>query len=179
MRGVFLSICLGFTLMAGANTAPTPEYVLKAKILLVLLPYIRWPAQDTWGDHTFQIAVLGRSPFGRHLDEAARNLTVHHCPVQIRYVGRPGEAEGCQVLFVSASELDRLDSILAWTSRRAILTVADDEASASKGVMVNLLLEGAYVRLAVNPDAASEAGLFLGSQLMHNARIISTRRKHL
>jgi hypothetical protein len=176
MKRVLLAMGLGFALVAGAHVPPSPEYVLKAKILLVLLPYVRWPGQDAWGERPFQVAVLGQSPFGPHLDEASRNLTVHRRTVQIRYIGKPGEAEGCQVLFICASERYRLQSILGWARGKPVLTMADDEDLLSQGVMVNLLLEGAFVRLAVNPDAAGEAGIFLGSQLLRNARILTTRR---
>lgn len=176
MRRAFAALWLGLALVGGASVPPSPEYVLKAKILLVLLPYVRWPAQDTWGEKPFQIAVLGQSPFGPHLDEASKNLTVHRRPVRIRYIGKPGEADGCQVLFVCASERYRLQPILGWARGKPVLTVADDEDLIRQGIMVNLLLEGAFVRLAVNPDAAGESGLFLGSQLLRNARILSNRR---
>jgi len=163
------------------HAAPLPEkateYGTKAKLLLVVLPYVEWVSEATWKAGPFRVAVLGESLFGSELDESARTLTVHHRPIRIQYVSRLREAEGCQALFICASEIRRMDAILAWAEGREILTVADNEQLARRGVMLNLLHEGEYVRLVINPEAAQAAGLIMGSQLKALARIISTPRR--
>jgi hypothetical protein len=178
MRRILAGLCLLIALVTGSSAAmgAEPEYATKAKIMLMLLPYVQWPSQEAWGDRPFQVAILGKSPFGSHLDEVVQKLTVHHKSIQIRYTTKLNEAEGCQVLFICDSEAQRVDAVLGWTRGKPILTVTDDEAMACRGVMVNLILEGRFVRLAVNPEAANASGIFLGSQLLRNARILSTRR---
>lgn len=172
---------LSLLLALVVNAAPMPEaateYGTKAKLLLVVLPYVEWASEATWKAGPFQIAVLGESLFGSRLDECARTLTVHHRPIRIQYVSRVREAEGCQALFICASEIRRIDAILAWATGREILTVSDDEQLARRGVMLNLLHEGEYVRLVINPDRAQAAGLVMGSQLKAHARIISNPRR--
>ncbi|MBI1751720.1 MAG: YfiR family protein [Acidobacteria bacterium] len=166
------AFCLA-ALMAPAPVAPAPpEYETKARILLMVLPYIQWAGERGWKEGPFVIAVLGDSPFGYHLDEGARSLTVHHRPIKIRYVSQVREAEGCHALFICSSEGRRLDGIFAWIRGREVLTLSDDPALAKRGVMLNLLLEEGYVRLAACPEAAQGAGLTLGSRLLSLARII-------
>lgn len=152
------------------------EYASKARILLMVLPYIQWPSQESWVEGPFKVAVLGESPFGTRLDEGTRSLTVHHRSIQIRYISKVRDAEGCQALFVCNSEVPRADGILAWLEGREILTISDDERLAKRGVMLNLLLEGGFVRLVVNPQATHRSGLVLGSRLMSIARTVSTER---
>lgn len=171
---VFAAVVLGATSVVLADR-PT-EYGSKAKIFLMVLPYIQWPSQTTWPEGPFKIAVLGDSPFGTRLDEGIRTLTVHQRPIQIRYVSKVRDAEGCQALFICSSELPRIHTILAWVAGREILTVSDDATLAKRGVMLNLLLEDGFVRLAVNPEATHRPGLVLGSRLMSLARTVSTER---
>lgn len=181
MSGLMPALCLmAVTILAPiasiaptAPSAPAPtEYETKARLMLMVLPYIQWSCEANWKEGAFVIAVLGDSPFGYQLDERARSLTIHHRPIKIRYITRVREAEGCQALFICSSEARRLDSIFAWTRGREILTLSDDPALAKRGVMLNLLLEEGYVRLVVNPEVAQGAGLTLGSRLMSLSRII-------
>lgn len=164
-------------LLAGtpAIRAENPtEYGTKAKLMLVVLPYVEWASESKWKPGPFQIAVLGESLFGSRLDEGAKTLTIHHRPIRIQYISRLREAEGCQALFICASESRRVDSILAWAEGKEILTMGDDEDLAKRGVMLNLILQGDFVRLVVNPEAARASGLTFGSQVKALARIIST-----
>ena len=178
MRGLKAGFSVVLVLCAGptANAKDEPEYSRKAKLLLTLLPYVQWRSQATWGDGPFQIAVLGKSEFGPHLNNQAGSLTIHHRQIRVRYVSKPGDAEGCQALFICASEAPRIESILTWAKGRPILTLSDDEAMARRGVMVNLVMDGSFVRMVVNPETAAMAGLFLGSEIQANARIIAMKR---
>jgi hypothetical protein len=154
--------------------AEAPEYLLKARILLTLLPYVQWPDNATGVDRPFDIVVLGRSPFGSHLDDELRKLTVHHRVIRVRYLSKLAEAEGCQALFICASEAKRVGDILAWAKGRQVLTLADDVGLAGRGVMINLLLEEQKVKLALNLESARASGFVLSSRLMPLARIITT-----
>jgi len=171
-------ICLTLSCFLGpwAASAEPTEYAAKARLMLMTLSYVQWPSQSSWKEGPVQIAVLGESPFGSRLEEVARTLTIHHRPIQIRQISRVREAEGCQALFVCASEARQLDGILAWARGREVLTMSDDEAIAKRGVMLNFLIEDGFVRLVVNPVATQGAGLQLGSRLMSLARIVTTAR---
>lgn len=172
MSWLFPAFCLAGPMPPALVAPAPPEYETKARILLMVLPYIQWASESGWKEGPFVIAVLGDSPFGYHLDEGARSLTIHHRPIKIRYVTRVREAEGCHALFICSSEGRRLDGILAWLRGREVLTLSDDPALARRGIMLSLLLEDGYVRLAACPEAAQGTGLTLGARLLSLARII-------
>lgn len=149
-----------------------PEAVLKARILVGLLPYVQWPDPGGSGSRPFVIGLLGQSPFGTALDDCARASTVHHRPIVIRQSDRLDALEGCEALYICPSALDRLDAAVAWAQGRRVLTVSDAARGVGHGVMVVLHREGAYVRLIVDPSAAAAQGLTFGSLLLRNARIV-------
>ena len=150
------------------------EYLLKARILLSLLSYVQWPATADGGDRPFELVVLGKSPFGSSLQTEIETMTVHHRKIHLRHVSTTSEAEGCQALFICASEGRRINEVLAWAKDRQVLTVADDVGMAGRGVMINLLLEEQKIKLAINLDVARASGFVLSSRLMPLARIIAT-----
>ncbi|HEX9080905.1 MAG TPA: YfiR family protein [Holophagaceae bacterium] len=153
------------------------EYVLKAQILVELLPYVQWPPAPTPPTGPFIIGVYGRSPFGPSLDAYARTRTIQRRPIAIRYATRLEDLAGCDAVFISPSEASHADQVVAWARGRRVLTVADAGSALRQGVMVALLLEGDFVRLVVNLEVAQAQGLAFGSLLLRNARIVKSGSK--
>ena len=172
----FALVLVTGTLIAGpvGSEAAIPEYALKAQILVELLPYVQWHPDLEPRDRPFVILVLGRSPFGSNLDDYARPRTIQQRPIQIHYATKLSDATSCDVVFICRSESSRVQAILAWARGRRALTVSDDDRATRQGVMVCLLMENRFVRLAVNPDVAAAGGLFFSSQLLRYARILGT-----
>jgi hypothetical protein len=158
--------------------APEPEYEIKARMLVELLSYVQWPADSDPAKRAVDIVVVGKSPFGAHLDNYARIRALERRPVRIRYLAKAGDPGSCAAVFVCRSEVGRADALMAWARSHQVLTVADDEAMARRGVMVNLLMERQYVRLAVNANALSAAGISLSSRLLRNARMLPSSPTH-
>lgn len=156
--------------------APAPEYALKAQFLVELLPYVQWRPEPAGPGQPLVIGVLGRSPFGTHLNDYARGRTVRQRPIQVKYGDRIQDLAGCEVVFICRSEASSLAGIVAWTRGRRILTVADDERGMRLGVMLCFLTDGQFVRLFANPEAAATEGLLFSSQLLRIARMPGTSR---
>lgn len=172
-RAIGCAIALPAACWAGAASqgAAAPEYALKAQFLVELLPYVQWRPETAGGGRPLVIGVLGRSPFGTHLNDYARGRTVRQRPLQIKYGDRIQDLTGCDVVFICRSESSGIAGILAWTRGRRVLTVADDERGAHEGVMLCFLMEGQFVRLFANPEAAAAEGLVFSSQLLRIARM--------
>lgn len=168
---VALAALLGGTAASDARAA-MPEYALKAQILVELLSYVQWPVGVDPDGRAFDIVVVGKSPFGTYLDDYARTRTFHQRPIRVRYLAKGGDLSPCSLVFLCRSEGGRVDAVSAWARHHHVLTVADDEALLRRDVMVHLVMERNYVRLAVNPDSVSAAGLTLSSRLLRNARIL-------
>jgi hypothetical protein len=174
--GALLSILTGYFASAQGLT-PVNEYDLKARILLELLPYVQWPKVEAPADGPFVLVVLGKSPFGRSLEDGARTRTIQKRAIQVRYLTRLGEVKACDAIFLCRSEVVGLGKATAWARSAQVLTIADSLDFLDKGIMVNLLVEEdaqrkSYIKLAVNPDEARAGGLLLSSQLLGCAKLI-------
>jgi len=85
------------------------------------------------------------------------------------------DAAACHILFVSASEKDRLAEILNAVETLPILTVADMGEFASSGGIVALKEVKDRSRLEINVGAADKAGVKLSSKLLRLADTVSTQ----
>ncbi|HTL97311.1 MAG TPA: YfiR family protein [Holophagaceae bacterium] len=149
-----------------------PEFAIKARFLLQFPEFISWPPGAGLEDPSkpFIILVLGDSPFGDRLDQAAQGRKAQGHPVEIRYSHDAAALDGCHMVFICASERGRLGALLARAAFRPILTVADTEGFAEQGVMINLVIESSLPRFEINRAPARGAGLSLSAQLLGLAR---------
>jgi hypothetical protein len=163
--------CVALPYAAAPQTAQ-PEYEVKARFLLQFPEFVSWPpstGQDE-ASRPFVILVLGDSPFGGYLDAAARGRKVQGRPVEVRYARDLAAIEGCQMVFVCASERGHLAAILPRAGARGALTIADTDGFAERGVMINLVIESNLPRFEINRASAKAAGLSLSAQILGLAR---------
>ncbi len=115
--------------------------------------------------------LLKHFPTPIHLDETVRGEKVNGHPLTVQRYRRVGEIRACQVLFISRSEADRLEQILASLRGRSILTVGDTDDFAARGGMIRLATERNKVRMRINLDAVKAANLAISSKLLRVAEI--------
>src|SRR5690242_12078661 len=93
---------------APGGGAPT-EYELKAAFLFNFAKFVMWPPQAfEAADTPLLIGVLGEDPFGDELMRLAADVRVQGHPLQIIHGATPTQVARCHVVFVSASERERL-----------------------------------------------------------------------
>ena len=177
-RGILAAFILAVFLMAGPPAAaaaenPTPgEYEVKAAFLYNFAKFIEWPEGSFADDRSpLTICVLGDDPFGKGFD-AIRSRTIQNRSVSIRQIEEVSSARGCHLLFISASEQDRLDSLLGSLGRHGILTVSDMKKFTSSGGMIAFVTENNKIRFEINIRSANRAGITIRSQLLKLARIV-------
>jgi YfiR/HmsC-like len=146
------------------------ELEVKAVYLYHFAKFVRWPERAQSRGGSFSICVLGVDPFGPILERTLAGETLDGRPAETKRIEDPREAEGCRILFISASERNRLSRVLEATRDHAVLTVSDVENFAGAGGMIGLVLEESRVRFDVNLDAARAADLTLSSELLKVAR---------
>lgn len=160
-----------------AQTAPAPEYQVKAVFLFRFAQFVDWPPEAfPDAQAPLVIGVLGRDPFGAYLDETVRGETVTNRPLAVQRYRRVEEIKTCHILFISRSEMDRLGRVLARLRGRSILTVADAEDSGLRDVMIALVTAQNKIRLSINLQAAEAADLAISSKLLRLAEIVTTGR---
>ncbi len=155
-----------------ASQSAQPEYEIKARFLLQFPEFVSWPANSGLNDpeKPFVILVLGDSPFGTKLDQLAAGRKIQGHPVQIRYAKDPAALDGCQMVFICASERRLLDVLVARAASQPVLTVADSDGFGERGVMINLVIEASLPRFEINRSSAKGAGLAFNAQLLGLAR---------
>jgi hypothetical protein len=171
LRRLLLALLLAVPGLLGAQTAP--EYDVKAAFLYNFTKFVDWPSDAFPDPGNLKICVLGENPFGGSLQTLAgeqvgnRKLTV----VRTDSLAKPA---GCQILFISRSERENLNKILTAVGDAPVLTVADSNGFADRGVMINFVLEGSKVRFEINTGAADRAGIKISSKLLQLAKKVVT-----
>ncbi len=151
------------------------EYLIKAAILYNFAKFATWPAA-AFSNATapLRICVIGADPFGPAL-ESLNGKTVRNRALVTAPIAKVEDAAACHILFVSASEKDRLGAILDTVSALPILTVADINRFANSGGIIALKEVNDRSRIEVNIGAANLAGLKLSSKLLRLADTVGTQ----
>jgi YfiR/HmsC-like len=163
--------CLPHVLPA-QQSKPT-EYDVKAVYLYNFGKFVEWPpSAASSNSNTFSLCVLGNDPFGAALDRTVAGEKIAGRKAVARRISKPQEAQDCQILFISASENERLKPILQALAGRPVLTVSDMPEFCLRGGMIQFELEGNRVRFQVNLGAARSAALSLSSELLKVATAV-------
>lgn len=149
------------------------EREVKAVFLFNFVQFVEWPLEGFSDSRApFIIGVLGDDPFGHLLDDVVRGETVKNRTLIAQRFERVEDIKTCHVLFISASESQAYDRILAALRGHPTLTVGETEGFAARGGMIRFITERNRVRLRVNVSAAKAAGLTISSNLLRPADIV-------
>jgi hypothetical protein len=163
---------LALLLGAPAAAFTATEYEVKAAYLYNFARFVEWPRESLGApDAPFVVGVLGEDPFGDVLDKTMAGKRVWGHPVAVRRLDDPEDAARCHMLFVSASERDRLRTIVKAASQ-STLTVGETDEFARVGGMITFRVDERRVRFQINPARAGQARLKVSSQLLKLATIV-------
>jgi hypothetical protein len=166
---LLLALLLAVPALAGAQTAA--EYDVKAAFLYNFAKFVDWPPAAFPDPNSLRICVLGEDPFGKSLQAVTDEQVGGHKLIVTRTESL-AKPTGCQILFISRSERERLAQILAAVKGSPVLTVGDTDGFANRGVMINFVLEGSKVRFEINTESADRAGIKISSKLLQLAKKI-------
>ncbi len=172
LRISFLTICL-LTTNVFAVKVTASEYKIKGVFLLNLTKFITWPSEVFDPQKNFNICILGRNYFKTHLEFVTKNEKVQGSRIEIYYFNYIYQVGQCHILFISASEEDRLSDIFQWIEDRAILTVSDIEQFIEKGGMVEFFSRRKKIRLAIDAERVKKVDLHVSATLLKIARTSS------
>jgi hypothetical protein len=159
-------LALGLLLLCVFSQAQAaPEYRIKAAILYNLMRMVEWPNEGVQtAGKPLQICFIGEEPFGDALD-LIRAKQVRNRPLEFTKNIALGQAEQCDLLFISASEHERLNEIIQAVHQLPLLTVSDSEGFAERGVVINLMKEEKKIRMELNATVAESAQLAISPTL--------------
>ncbi|HHB75363.1 MAG TPA: YfiR family protein [Desulfobulbus sp.] len=157
------------SIAAGQQTDTQVEYKIKAAFLLNFAKFITWPKQTfATKDQAFTLCVLGRDPFGPALS-AIQSRTVGKRKIELRYIDTVRQAETCQMVYISGSEKEGLETINAALRNRAIVTVSDMQGFARTGGIIEFVIRGSKLSFIINLAAANKQGVHINSSLLNLA----------
>jgi hypothetical protein len=155
-----------------AQTAISKEYQVKAVFLFNFTQFVKWPrATFTRADEPFRIGVLGDDSFDDFLDETVKGEKVEGHPLVIQRYASVGEVQGCQILFISRSESQQMENILADLKGKNILTVGDVEGFVKNGGIIRFFTKNNKIHFRVNLEAAKRVHLSISSKMLRLAEI--------
>lgn len=177
----FLSVLLLHSILLGAKTKDsTGEYITKALFFGKLANYVDWPENSTLrnADEPFIIGVIGENPFlsdgdgeggvENWLEKAYRdgNEKIKNKVVEVRSLANVDEIPGCHLIYVSLSEKQNLDRIIAVAKENNVLTMSDNEGFARYGIHFNILVKSGSLKYEINETAIKTSGFKANWRLM-------------
>jgi hypothetical protein len=158
---------------AGAQTAISKEYQIKAVFLFNFAQFVQWP-ETNFPDAgaPFRIGVLGDDPFNSFLDETVRGEKVNGHPLITERYRNVDDVKECQILFVSRSENGSMQRILTQLKGRDILTVGDVEGFLKNGGAIRFATEQNKIHLRVSLEAARSTNLVISSKILRLSEIV-------
>lgn len=146
---------------------------IEAAFIHNFLDFVTWPGLLHRSGDAVVIGILGDDHFGTAFAEVEGGR-VFGKTLTIRKSRRLEDLMDSWILFVSASEADRMSDILRRVEGRPILTVSDVPHFVKSGGIVEFFtvpVQGEMkVRFEINKDRADQAGLKISYQLLSLAK---------
>jgi uncharacterized protein DUF4154 len=158
--------------LAQSQPEPRGEYALKAVFLYNFCRFIEWPKSAFASpNEPIVIGIVGEDPFGALLMEAVQGEMSRGRPIQIEHYNKTDNIGRCHLLFVSHSEANHTEKIVAAVSGKSVVTVGETDAFLDRGGMIALTAEKNRVRLHINPSLLRAASLDVSSKLLRVAEL--------
>lgn len=150
------------------------EYQVKAVFLYNFAQFVEWPPQAfPEGNGPLVIGILGNDPFGNYIDETIKGESVDGHPLVVKRFQTIEEIGVCHILFIGATEKDKVKIICEKLKSRNILTVGDVPNFAKQGGMVRFFIEDKKTKIRINLEATKKADLSISSKLLRLAEIVN------
>ena len=165
-----VAVCVAALLWpALAGAEPAQEYAAKAAFIYNVALFTSFPTARAG---LVRLCVLGRDPFDGAL-HALDGKAVGAARLVVTYPASAEQAmKECQIVFISASEADRLGALADSGKAADVMTIADTSGAARKGVMLELSVEDKRISFEFNGAAARSAKISLSSKVLRLAKAV-------
>lgn len=172
-------VALGVALLPGRASAAdeSVEYAVKAAFLYKFGSFVEWPATAFASPASpFLLCVVGEDPFGAALDKAVSGQQIARRPVEVRRLKTVKPDSGCHIVYLAASETQRLAQIIEALRGSSVLTVSDGRSSGATTGIINFVIKDDRVRFDIDDEAAAQNRLAISSKLLGVALSVKPRR---
>ena len=170
---------LGIALAPGQASAAegSVEYAVKAAFLHKFGSFVEWPATAFASPASpFQLCVVGEDPFGAVLDKAVSGQQIANRPIEVRRLKAVRPDSGCHIVYLAASEAQRLAQIIEALRGSSVLTVSDGRSPGVATGIINFVIKDDRVRFDIDDEAAAQNRLAISSKLLSVALSVKPRR---
>jgi len=147
-----------------AQPAKPSQSEVQAVYLFDFAKFVRWPAELPAG--SLDICIAGQPAYVDSLKKIVAGESIDGHPLGVRLLQHPGDEAGCDVLFIGAAAKERLDSLIAATASKPVLTVSDIPGFLDRGGMIQFVLIENRVRFSVDLGPVTRGGISLSSELL-------------
>ena len=178
VRWVVLGLLLTPPGVRAADSAATLEYKVKGGYLINFARFIEWPATCLPApDSPFIIGVLDGGEALPVVKTLLEGKKVDSHPVQVKGVTADQIGKDIHILLVTRAAGKSPEEIRAALGNAATLLVGETEQFAERGGTVGFTREEESIRLSLNLERATEAGLKVSAKLANVARQVKTKKK--
>lgn len=185
-----LAVGLGFGVRANDDNSIDPVRLggLKALYLFQLPSHVDWPDGTFRGkDDPLVLGVIGvtaNEPLGKSLIQLAAKKKAGGRAVQLKEIklpppdraDRPAQGETtadelrrCHMLYIGNDKRHEVPRLHRMLARSHVLTVSDVPAYARKGGMMGLIVVSGTIKVEIDRDAATAAGIRVSPRLLRMA----------
>ena len=158
---------------ARGSSLDNNEYAVKAAFLFHFAQLTNWPSGTLQhATDPFTICTTGRDPFNGALETVLSGKTVKEHAVRVLHLKQLSGVEGCQVLFIGASESAHLATLFTSLRNLPILTTGETDEFVRLGGMIGFRREQDRLRFDINVPAAEKCNMTFSSELLSLAKTI-------
>ena len=173
IASLVIYVCCLCSPLLQSQTAPLPEYKIKAVFLFNFTQFVQWPENAfNNNDDPFVIGILGKDPFGNYIDAAVTGEKMGTHPITIARYNNINEVNNCQMLFISKYYNENLPAALSLLNQHFVLTVSDMPGFVQSGGIIGFETVNNKIKLQVNLSTAKTANLNISSKLLSVAEIV-------
>jgi hypothetical protein len=165
---------------APVSARPLKLDALDVKVAMIgkIAEFVRWPASSGLDDpqRPLEFVVVGNTPLESRLTRYYGQVRILGHRVFLRRaqdiadIGRP------HLLFFAGSADEELERVIIQLKNTAVLTVADTEGFAQRGVAVNLYVADDQVRFEISRRALQRHQLTASYHLLTLARLVDDQQ---
>ncbi len=176
------AVCLLQPSLSG-STAVDKKKEMEAKIQAAFLyhftHYVEWPAVAFKNKKSpIEIGILGKDPFGKHIDQAVAKKTVKDRTIVVRRFPALKDLKPCHILFIPPQEMKQFRLVKKKLAGTWTLLVGNATGFIKLGGMINFVTVKDSVRFEVAVDRAKSCRLKISSKLLKVAyKVIEEKKK--
>jgi hypothetical protein len=148
-----------------AQSVELSEYQLKAAFIYNFAVFTEWPAEV---GTPLNLCILGPDPFGDEINDLQGKAVGNRTLAVLRKTTNQS-ISNCHIVFITAQAFRNLPRVLDEIRDRPILTVADSEGAAKRGVALNMAVTQNRITFEASQAAARSNRLTLSSKLLRLA----------